>query len=39
MVRRQRSEKRTSTISMAWHFTTKFGGICELLLHGIPLAA
>ena len=31
--RRQISERITSVISMAWHFTTKSGGICKNL-HG-----
>src|SRR5215510_15485680 len=31
MFRRQISEKIISTISKAWHFTTKSGGICQEL--------
>jgi hypothetical protein len=32
MFRCQTSEKITSTISMAWYFTTKSGGIWKFLL-------
>jgi hypothetical protein len=38
MFRRQISEKISSTISTAWYFTTKSGGICNKLQPGPPAA-